>query len=70
MTMLTHTSGSFQLSPHPSVNRHAGATPAVGVHRTTVRQVFWFALYVLLAGGILAGTIALKTLAFLSHLHP
>jgi hypothetical protein len=67
--MLTHTSGSFQLSPHPSVNRHAGATPAVGVHRTTVRQVFWFALYVLLAGGILAGTIALKTLAFVWRLH-
>ena len=69
MTMLTHTSGSFQLSPHPSVNGHAGATPAVGVHRTTVRQVFWFALYVLLAGGILAGTIALKTLAFVWRLH-
>jgi len=69
MTMLTHTSGSFQLSQHPSINRHAGATHAVGVHRTTVRQVFWFALNVLLAGGILAGIIALKTLAFVWRLH-
>jgi hypothetical protein len=67
--MLTHTSVSFQLSPHPSADRHIGATHAVGVHRTTVRQLFWFTLNVLLAGGILAGTIALKTLVFVWRLH-
>ena len=69
MTMLTHTRGSFQLSSRPSVNRHSGATPAVGVHRTTVKQVCWFVLNVLLAGGVLAGIIAVKTLAFVWRLH-
>jgi len=69
MTMLTHSPGSFQPSSRPSVDRHSGATHAVGVHRTMIRQIFWFALNVLLAGGALAGIIALKTLAFVWRLH-
>lgn len=69
MTMLTHTSGSFQPSSRSSADRHSGATHAAGIHRTTIRQIFWFALTVLLMGGILAGTIALKTLAFVWRLH-
>jgi len=69
MTMLTHTSGSFQPSSRPSVDRHAGATHAIGDHRTTVKKVCRFALNVLLVGSILAGIIALKTAAFVWRLH-
>jgi len=69
MTMLTQTGGSFQPSSRPSPDRHTGATNLDSDNLTTVRQVFWFALNVLLAGGILAGTIALKTLAFVWRLH-
>lgn len=69
MTMLTQTGGSFESSPRPSADRHTGATHAVGDHRTTIKQSCWFALKALLAGGALAGIIALKTLAFVWHLH-
>jgi len=69
MTMLTQTGGSFGTSSRPSADRHAGPTHAVGDHLTTIKQIFWFALNVLLAGGVLAGTIALKTLAFVWRLH-
>lgn len=69
MTMLTQTGRSFEQSSRPSVDRHAGATHAVAVHRTIISEVCWFILKVLLAGGALAGIIALKTLAFVWRLH-
>jgi hypothetical protein len=64
MTMLTQTGGSFELS----VGRRAGA-PAVADHLVRIKQVCWFICNVLLAGGVLAGTIALKTAAFVWRLH-
>jgi hypothetical protein len=64
--MLTHTGGSFAAS----ADRHTGATHAAGDHPSNIKQVCRFILSALLAGGALAGIIALKTLAFLSHLHP
>jgi hypothetical protein len=65
--MLTHTGGSFRPSS-PSADRHTGATHAVGQDPSRIRQVCWFIFNVLLAGGVLAGIIALKTVAFAWHL--
>jgi hypothetical protein len=69
MTMLTQTGGSFQPSSRPSTDRHSGATNVASDHLTTIRQICWFALNVLLTVGVLAGTIALKTAAFVWRLH-
>jgi hypothetical protein len=69
MTMLTHTGGSFRPSSIPSAERHTGATHAVGDRLSRIRQVCWFVLNVLLASGVLAGLIALKTAAFVWRLH-
>jgi hypothetical protein len=63
MTMLTQTGGSFESS---AGRRDA---PAVADHLVRIKQVCWFICNVLLAGGALAGTIALKTLAFVWRLH-
>ena len=69
MTMLTQTDGSFQSSSRVWADRRIGATHAAGDYRTTIGQVCRFVLTVLLMGGVLAGIIALKTLAFGWHLH-
>jgi hypothetical protein len=69
MTMLTHTGGSFQPSSRPSVDRNTGAAMVAGGHLSRIKQVCWFVLNVLLAGSVLAGLIALKTAAFVWHLH-
>ena len=69
MTMLTHTDGSFRPSSLPSADRSIGATHAVSGLLTRLKQVCWFILNVLLAGGVLAGLIALKTAAFVWRLH-
>ena len=69
MTMLMHTSGSFRSSSSPSADRSTGATHAVGDHLTRIRQVCLFILTILLTGCVLAGAIALKTLAFVWRLH-
>ena len=66
MTMLTQTDGSLAAS----AGRHTGATHAAGDHLSNIKQVCRFILSTLLAGGALAGIIALKTLAFVWHLHP
>lgn len=65
MTMLTHSGGSFR----PSADRHTGATHALAGLLTRTKQACWFILNVLLAGGVLAGLIALKTAAFVWRLH-
>lgn len=67
MTMLTHPGGSFQPS---SLDRNTGVTHAAGGHLSRIKQACWFVLKVLLAGSVLAGLIALKTVAFVWHLHP
>ena len=66
MTMLTHTGGSFAAS----ADRHTGATHAAGDHLSNIKQVCRFILSTLLAGGALAGIIALKTLVFVWNIHP
>lgn len=68
MALLTHSDGSFAASPHPSAGRHTGAAQAIGDPMTRVRQACQFILGVMLAGGALAGIIALKTVAFTWHL--
>ena len=69
MTMLTHSGGSFRPSSPPSADRRTGAMHAVAGIPTRIKQVCWFALNVVLAGGVLAGLIALKTAAFVWRLH-
>jgi len=69
MALLTHTDGSFAPSPRPSAGRHTGAAQAISDPMTRVRQLCRFILGVLLAGGALAGIIALRTVAFTWHLH-
>jgi hypothetical protein len=69
MTMLTQTGRSFEPSARPSAERHAGATHAVGDDLMRIKQVCWFIFNVLFVGGLLAGTIALKTAAFVWRLH-
>jgi hypothetical protein len=69
MTMLAHGGGSFRPSSPPSADRHTGATHPVGGHLSRIKQACWFILNVLLAGGVLAGLIALKTAAFVWRLH-
>ena len=69
MTMLTQTGGSLQSSYRSSTDRHTGATHAAGDYRTTIGQVCRFVLTILLMGGVLAGIIVVKTLAFGWHLH-
>ncbi len=69
MTMLTQTGVSLQPSYRPSTDQHTGATHAAGDYRSTIRKVCRFVLTILLMGGVLAGIIAVKTLAFGWHLH-
>jgi len=67
MTILTEAGRSFEPSARAMAGRHPRTTHVD--HLTTVGQIGRFALLVLLMGGVLAGIIALKTLAFVWHLH-
>jgi hypothetical protein len=72
MTMLTHHRGSSQRTPSPSASQapfeaRAAATDLAArraAHLATIRQVCRIGLTILLAGGALAGIIALKTLVY------
>jgi hypothetical protein len=64
MSMLTH---RFEQPANSSGDaRGAGLWKA---HRATIKRLWLRALAVVLMGGVLAGLIALKTVAFLWRLH-
>ena len=66
MTMLTHTGNRFKPVSYPSRPRDIAAP--VGAHLAVFKRFCLFALAVLLAGGGVAGIIALKTAIALSRL--
>jgi hypothetical protein len=77
MTMMTHTSGPVQRTPSPSASQapfeaRAAATDLTeaelaarrAAHRAMIGQFCRVGLTILLAGGALAGIIALKTVVY------
>ena len=72
MTMTTHTSRPLQRTPSPSERRASfDADPAAAdlaarraAHLAMIRQFCRVGLTILLAGGALAGIIALKTMVY------
>jgi len=72
MTMTTHTSRPLQRTPSPSarptsVEAQAAAADLAArraAHLAMIRQFCWIGLTILLAGGALAGIIALKTMVY------
>lgn len=64
MTMLTHTGNRLKPASYSSGRRAtAGATP-VGAHLAVFKRFCVCAVAVLLAGGAVAGIIAVKTAAY------
>jgi hypothetical protein len=69
MTMLTHARGPFQ-RPTYSPERQDAATPgAAEAHVAMIKRFCICALTILLAGGALAGIIALKAIAVFHNLN-
>jgi hypothetical protein len=77
MTMTTHTSGRLQRTPSPTARptpfeAHAAAADLTApdlaarraAHLAMIRQFCRIGLTILLAGGALAGIIALKTMVY------
>jgi hypothetical protein len=72
MTMTTHTSRPLQRTPSPSarltsLEPHAAAADLAArraAQRAVIRQFCRIGLTILLAGGALAGIIALKTMVY------
>ena len=64
MTMLTHAGNRFKPASYSSGRRDiAGAAP-VGAHLATFKRFCVCAVAVLLAGGAVAGIMAVKTAAY------
>ena len=72
MTMTTHTSGRLQRTPSPSARPTSFEARAVAedlaarraAHLAMIRRFCRIGLTILLAGGALAGIIALKTVVY------
>ena len=65
MTMLTHTGRSLERAAYPSKRERAGVANA---HLAMIKRFCLIALTLLLALSAVGGVIALKTVAYLSHL--
>ena len=65
MSLLTHTDRSFERVPYSPVKRDQPA--AANAHLAMIKRVCLIALTSLLALCAVAGIIALKTVAYLSH---
>jgi hypothetical protein len=68
MTMLTHTGGRFKPARCSSGGRDIAATGPANARMAMIKRFCLCALTVLVAGGALAGIIALKAAIFLSRL--
>jgi hypothetical protein len=68
MTMLTHTGGPVEPARHSSSARDAAETGATTARMATIKRFWMSVLAVLIAGGALAGIIALKAAIFLSRI--
>ena len=65
MTLLTHTGRPFERAPYSPAKRDQPA--AANAHLAMIKRVCLIALTSLLALCAVAGIIALKTVAYLSH---
>lgn len=64
MTMLAHTGNRFKPASYSSGPQHtAGATP-VGAHLAAFKRFCMCAVGVLVAGGVVAGIIAIRMAAY------
>jgi hypothetical protein len=65
MTMLTHTRGPNEQAPYSTANR--GTVRARAARLAMLKRIGKGALVALVAGGAVAGIIALKTIIYLSR---
>jgi hypothetical protein len=68
MTMLTHAGGQFKPARYSSGARDTAGTGATNAHLAMIQRFCMCALTILMAGGAVAGIIALKTAIALSRL--
>jgi hypothetical protein len=69
MTMLMHARGPFEGAPNSSERQDAATPGAAEAHVAMIKRFGIFALTLLLAGGALAGIIALKAIAVFHNLN-
>ena len=69
MTMLMHTRGPFERAPNSSERQDAAGAGAAEARLAMIKRFGMYALTILLAGGALAGIIALKAIAVFHNLN-
>jgi hypothetical protein len=69
MTMLTHARGRLQRPTYSPRRQDAPAADAADAHLVMIKRFCMCALTILLAGGALAGIIALKAIAVFHYLN-
>lgn len=69
MTMLTPTRGPFTQAFHSSERRGPAKPGTANFHLTTIKRFCVCALLALLAGGAVAGIMALRTAAYFWRFH-
>jgi hypothetical protein len=67
MTMLTHTHSSFERSSYSPQKRDAAQADAAGTRLAAIKRLCLCACAALLAGGAMAGIIALRTAVYLAR---
>jgi hypothetical protein len=69
MTMLMHARGPFEGAPNSSERRDAAGADAAEARLAMIKRYGMYALTIPLAGGALAGIIALKAIAVFHNLN-
>jgi hypothetical protein len=67
MTMLTHTGGPFKPARYSQGRRSVAGTATANAHLPMTKRFWMGAVTVLIAGGAVAGVIALKAAFYFSH---
>jgi hypothetical protein len=67
MTTLAHTGASFKPARYSSGGRTMAGTATANAHLPMIKRFWIGALTVLMAGGAIAGVIALKAAFYFSH---
>ena len=69
MTMLMHTRGPFERAPNSPERQDATGADAAEARLAMIKQFGMCALTLLLAGGALTGSVALRTIAVFHSLN-